>query len=176
MERLRSLEIPVIAAVDGPAVGAGFSIALAADFVLASSRAWFCMSFVKIGLVPDLGAFHFLPRVVGMAKAKELAFTGRRVGAAEAEQLGIVHSIHDANMLQVRALAFAHRFVAAPREAIGLSKGLFNKSYETPYATLADLECQAQAIASSSAYHVEAVNGFLRGDPAGFDWDRVSTG
>ncbi|MGO4328128.1 enoyl-CoA hydratase/isomerase family protein [Cupriavidus sp. 2TAF22] len=72
MQRLRNLEIPVIAAVDGAAAGAGFSLALAADFMLASSRAFFCMSFAKVGLVPDLGAFYLLPRAVGMSVAKEL--------------------------------------------------------------------------------------------------------
>ncbi len=172
VERLRSLEIPVIAAVDGPAVGAGFSIALAADFILASTRAVFCMSFAKVGLVPDLGAFYFLPRAVGMPMAKELALTARRVSVTEGKQLGFVHSIYEAEVLQAEALRFARRFVAGPREAMGLTKSLLNKSFETPYATLADLEGQAQAIASTAPYHDDAVAAFLRGDPAAFDWDR----
>jgi 2-(1,2-epoxy-1,2-dihydrophenyl)acetyl-CoA isomerase len=176
MDRLRGLEIPVVAAVDGPAVGAGFSIALAADFVLASSRAWFCMSFAKIGLVPDLGAFYLLPRAVGLQKAKELAFTARRVGVEEACRLGIVHSVCEPDALQARALAFAGRFVAAPREALGLTKSLLNRSFETPYATLADLEGHAQAVVAAAPYHARAVSAFLRGEPAVFDWDRASGG
>ena len=172
VERLRSLEIPVIAAVDGPAVGAGFSIALAADFILASTRAVFCMSFAKVGLVPDLGAFYFLPRAVGLPMAKELALTARRVNAAEGRQLGFVHSIHEPENLAAESMRFARRFIAGPREAMGLSKSLLNKSYETPYATLAELEGQAQAVASTMPYHDDAVASFLRGEPAAFDWDR----
>jgi len=174
LERLRQLELPVIAAVDGPAYGAGFSIALAADFVLASERASFCMSFAKIGLVPDLGAFYLLPRTVGLPMAKELALTARRVAAQEARQLGIAHSIHAADALDAAAMAFARRFRAGPREALAFSKRLLNRSYETPYATLAELECQAQAIASTTPYHADAVGAFLRGEPAAFDWDRAS--
>ncbi len=174
MERLRSLDIPVIAAVDGAAAGAGFSIALAADFILASTRAFFCMSFAKIGLVPDLGAFYFLPRAVGLPMAKELAFTARRVSAAEGRQLGFVHAIHEPEALQAEALAFARRFLAAPRDAMGLTKSLLNKSYETSYSTLAELESQAQAVASTAPYHDEAVKAFMSGAPAAFDWDRQS--
>lgn len=173
LARLHTLEIPVIAAVDGPAVGAGFSIALAADFILASTRAVFCMSFAKVGLVPDLGAFYFLPRAVGMPMAKELALTARRVGAAEGKQLGFVHTVHEPEALPAEALRFARRFVAGPREAMGLTKGLMNKSFETPYATLAELESQAQAVASTTPYHGEAVAAFVRGEPAAYDWDRT---
>ena len=175
MERLRNLELPVIAAVDGPAVGAGFSIALAADFIVASTRAVFCMSFARMGLVPDLGAFYFLPRAVGLPMAKELVFTARRMRATEGKQLGFVHSIHEPDALQAEAVAFARRFAAGPREAMGMSKNLLNKSYETPYATLAELECQAQALASTTPYHDDAVAAFLRGEPAAFDWERLQT-
>lgn len=172
MEQVRSLEIPVIAAVDGPAVGAGFSIALAADFILASTRAVFCMSFAKVGLVPDLGALHFLPRAVGLSMAKELVFTARRVSAAEGKELGFVHSIHEPEALQSATIELARRFFAGPREAFGLAKGMLNKSYETDYATLAEIEAQAQALASVAPYHAKAIASFLHGEPAAFDWDR----
>lgn len=171
LERLHTLEMPVIAAVDGPAVGAGFSIALAADFILASTRAVFCMSFAKVGLVPDLGAFYFLPRAVGMPKAKELALTARRISATEGLQLGFVHSVHEPEVLDAQALRFAHRFTAGSREGMGLTKTLMNRSFETPYATLAELEGQAQGIAVTTRYHAEAVAGFVKGTPAAYDWD-----
>jgi 2-(1,2-epoxy-1,2-dihydrophenyl)acetyl-CoA isomerase len=176
VERLRNLEIPVIAAVDGPAYGAGFAIALAADFVLASSRASFCMSFAKIGLVPDSGALYMLPRVVGMQMAKELMFSARRVGVDEAKTLGIVHAVYPPETLQAEALNFARHFQHAPREALAFTKSLLNKSFETPYATLAELECHAQAVVSTAPYHAEAVASFLRGEPALFDWDRMGRG
>lgn len=172
VEPLRDLEIPVIAAVDGPAYGAGFALALAADFILASSRASFCMSFAKVGLVPDAGALYLLPRVVGLQKAKELMFSARRLGVEEAHSLGIVQSIHAPDELAAQARAFARRFLDAPREALGMTKGLLNRSFETPYATLAELECYAQGIATSQPYHLESVEAFLRGEPARYDWDR----
>lgn len=172
MQRLRNLEMPVIAAVDGPAVGAGFSLALAADFVLASTRAFFCMSFVKVGLVPDLGAAYLLPRAIGLMAAKELSMTGRRVGAHEAKALGIVHSIHEPDALTDAARIFARRFIAAPREAMGLSKRLLNQSFEAHYAPLAELECATQALAANTPYHADAVNAFLEGRAAPYDWER----
>jgi 2-(1,2-epoxy-1,2-dihydrophenyl)acetyl-CoA isomerase len=174
MQRLRNLEVPVIAAVDGAAVGAGFSLALAADFVLASSRAFFCMSFAKVGLVPDLGAAWLLPRAVGMAAAKELVLTARKLGVQEARELGIVHAIHAPEALEEEARRFARRFVAAPREALGLGKRLLNQSFETSYAPLSELESAAQAVASSVPYHAQAIAAFLEGRPALFDWDRQS--
>lgn len=172
IRRLHSLEVPVIAAVDGPAVGAGFSVALAADFILASTRAVFCMSFTKIGLIPDLGAFYFLPRAVGLPMAKELALTARRVSATEGKQLGFIHTLHEPDALLPDAMRFARRFIAGPREAMGLTKNLMNKSFETPYATLAELECNAQGVVSTAPYHDAAIEAFLRGEPAVFDWDR----
>ena len=124
--------------------------------------------------MPDFGAFYLLPRAVGLPMAKELAFTARRVGVAEAKSLGIVHSIHEPEALPAEALAFARRFVHAPRTAIALSKQLMNKSFETPYAALAEMEGQAQAIASAEQDHVRAVAAFLSGEPAAFDWERMA--
>jgi 2-(1,2-epoxy-1,2-dihydrophenyl)acetyl-CoA isomerase len=172
MQRLRNLELPVIAAVDGAAVGAGFSLALAADFVLASSRAFFCMSFAKVGLVPDLGAAWLLPRVIGMSAAKELALTARKLGVEEAKRLGIVHAIHAPETLADDARSFAQRFISAPREALGLGKRLLNQSFETPYASLAELESAAQAVASSVPFHAQAIEAFLEGQAPLYDWER----
>jgi len=89
LQDLLTLDRPVIAAVDGAAAGAGFSLALAADFVLATPRARFCMSFLKVGLVPDCGAFYTLPRIVGVQRAKELMLSARDVEGPEALQLGL---------------------------------------------------------------------------------------
>ncbi|MFK0089648.1 enoyl-CoA hydratase/isomerase family protein [Pseudomonas sp. NPDC090755] len=174
LTRLRNLEIPVIAAVDGPAYGAGFSIALLADFVLASSRAAFCMSFSKIGLVPDSGAMYTLPRVVGMHKAKELLFTARRVDASEALDLGIVHSIHAPEALLEQALAFARLFLNAPRDSMAMAKNLLNKTFETPYDTHVELEGLAQGVVSVTPYHDAAIARFLQGEASLLDWDRDS--
>lgn len=172
LERLRGLEIPVIAAVDGPAYGAGFAIALLADFVLASSRTSFCMPFAKLGLVPDSGALYTLPRVVGLQMAKELLFSARRVDVEEARALRIVHAIHSPEALQAEAEKLARRFLAGPRDALAMSKRLLNQSFETSWSNLAELEGLAQGVASTSPYHSEAVSAFLNSEPARFDWDR----
>jgi 2-(1,2-epoxy-1,2-dihydrophenyl)acetyl-CoA isomerase len=171
-ERLRNLPIPVIAAVDGPAVGAGMSLALAADVVLASTRAQFAMSFVRIGLVPDMAALYLLPRLVGLAVAKELVLTGRSVGPEEALSLGIVRAIHAPDALGQAAWQFARRFDAASAHALAQGKRLLNLSFETPYATMRDLEASAQAIAAATPEHAEALQRFLAGQPPQFDWDR----
>lgn len=173
LRRLRDLEIPVIAAVDGAAAGAGFSLALTADFVLASERAFFAMVFVKIGLVPDMGALYALPRAVGLSLAKDLMLTGRRLGAQEAKQLGLVHAIHGADDLPQAARRFAGRFVHAPREAVALTKRAVNGAFEAPYETMLATEAHTQSIASAAGYYQEAVSGFLRGEAPGFDWDRM---
>ncbi|MBB4866770.1 2-(1,2-epoxy-1,2-dihydrophenyl)acetyl-CoA isomerase [Pseudomonas nitritireducens] len=172
LERLRGLEIPVIAAVDGPAYGAGFAIALLADFILASERASFCMPFARLGLVPDSGALYSLPRAVGLQKAKELLFSARRVGVEEARELGLVLSIHTPDELPAAAQHLAQRFLAAPRDALAMSKRLLNQSHETGWSTMAELEGLAQGVASTAPYHAEAVSAFLRSEPARFDWDR----
>lgn len=175
LARLRNLEIPVIAAVDGPAYGAGFAIALLADFVLASSRATFCMSFAKIGLVPDSGAMYTLPRVVGLQKAKELLFTARRVSANEALELGIIHSLHTPQALPEQALLFARRLLNAPRDAIAMAKNLLNQTFETAYDTHVEMEALAQGVVSVTPYHDQAIARFLEGEASLLDWDRDST-
>jgi 2-(1,2-epoxy-1,2-dihydrophenyl)acetyl-CoA isomerase len=148
LSRLRNLDVPVIAAVDGAAYGAGASLTLAADFVMASHRAGFCMSFHKIGMIPDMGALYALPRLVGIAVARDLFLTARRVGAEEAKQIGLVHSVFDAQSLLTQARRFARRFINSPRGTTGVTKRLLNMSFETPYAALVQMESGAQASGS----------------------------
>jgi len=172
LQRLRDLEIPVIAAVDGPAWGGGFAIALCADFVLATPRASFCMVFLRIGALPDMAAIHLLPRAIGLHKAKELLMTGRKVGAQEGERLGFVHSLHAPEVLQEEALAMARRFLVAPRVALGMTKRLTNRAYELDAATMAELEAVAQVACLSEPEHADALERFMRKEPMLYDWDR----
>lgn len=174
LRRLHDLELPVIAAVDGPAAGAGFSLALAADFVLASERASFSMAFVKIGLVPDMGAMYALPRAVGMGLARELMYTGRRMDVQEARQRGIVHAIHGAGALPAAARQFAARFLDAPRDAVALTKRTLNGAFESSYDTMFALEGQAQGLAASTQFYRDAIGSFLSGEGLRFDWDRAA--
>lgn len=172
LDRLRSLEMPVIAAVDGAAYGAGFSLALTADFVLASSRASFCFAFAKVGAVADFGAFYTVPRLIGLAKAKELMMTARRVGATEAQQLGLVHTVYEGDTLLPEARRMARRFLNGPREALGMIKSSLNRSFDLDYRSMAEVETSQQAIAMASSYHREAVARFSKGEPVLYDWDR----
>lgn len=170
---LVNLEKPVIAAVDGPAFGAGLSLALAADFVLATRRARFCAVFGRIGLIPDLGALHLLPRIVGMQRAKELVFTARTVDVDEAKQLGMVYEVvEDGAALQQAALQLARRFGDASTAAIGMAKTIMNQSFESDARTIAELESYGQAMARGSAYHQDAVRRFKDKQPLRFDWDK----
>ncbi|MHA7599912.1 enoyl-CoA hydratase/isomerase family protein [Alicycliphilus sp. T452] len=170
---LVNLEKPVIAAVDGPAFGAGLSLALAADFILATRRAKFCAVFGRIGLVPDLGALHLLPRIVGLQKAKELVFSARTVDADEARQLGIVYDIvADGAALQQAAQALAQRFGLASTAAIGMAKTIMNQSFESDARTIAEMESYAQSMCRGSPYHQDAVRRFKAKEPLRFDWDR----
>ena len=172
LDRLRSLEMPVIAAVDGAAYGAGFSLALAADFVLASTRAKFCFAFAKVGAIADFGAFYTVPRLIGVAKAKDLMMTARRVEATEALQLGLIYAVHEPDALLPEARRMAQRFLAGPRESLGMIKNTLNRSFDLDYRSMAELETCQQAIAMASAYHADAVARFARGEPLLYDWDR----
>jgi len=165
---LVNLEKPVIAAVDGPAFGAGFNLALACDFVLATPRARFCAVFGRIGLVPDLGGFFLLPRIVGLQRAKDLVFSAREVAVEEAQNLGIVMQVIPQERLMDEALALAARYHDASTEALGIAKNILNRSFNLDQDTLAELESSAQALALHTAYHDDAVANFLAKQPLRF--------
>jgi 2-(1,2-epoxy-1,2-dihydrophenyl)acetyl-CoA isomerase len=171
MAELLALDKVVIAAVDGPAYGAGFSVALAADFVLASSRARFCMSFMKLGLVPDCGAFYTLPRVVGAQRAKELMLSAREVGAAEALSLGIAMEVHEPEALLPRALTLAASMAGASPLATSLVKRAMGNPGEL--AALLDGEANAQALAFGSGYTHDAVRRFIDKQAPVFQWPKA---
>lgn len=171
LKSLYDLELPVIAAVDGAAAGAGCNLALACDFILASHRARFIQAFVRIGLVPDWGGMYLLPRMIGLQKAKELIFSGRTVGAAEAKQLGMVYEVYDNEELLPRARDFAGRFRHASTDAIGLAKNVLNQTFDIDFSTALDLEAQAQSLARTSAYHRDSVERFTTKQPLPFNWD-----
>lgn len=169
-----NLEVPTIAAVDGAAAGAGFSLALACDFIIASPRARFILSFARLGLVPDWGALYLLPRIVGLQKAKELAYSARIVEPQEARELGIVYDITGEGEAVSQAVAFASRFRNASTQAIGMTKNILNRSFELDLQGLLALEASAQAIANNTDYHRAAVTRFLDKQPTLFDWEKQS--
>ena len=172
MTRWINLEVPTIAAVDGAAAGAGLSLALACDFIIASPRARFVLSFGRLGLVPDWGALYLLPRIVGLQKAKELAFSARIVEPEEARDLGIVYDIVAVGEAVSQSVKFAQRFRNASTLGIGLTKNLLNQSFEQDLQSMLELEASAQAIANNSGYHRDAAARFLDKQPTLFDWEK----
>jgi enoyl-CoA hydratase/carnithine racemase len=161
---------PVIAAVDGVAFGAGFSLALAADFLIASDRARFCMAFARIGLVPDMGASHLLPRIVGLQKTKEIVYSAREVSAQEALALGVVLEVHPAEAFRARAEELARSMSNLSMVAFGMTKRLLARTFEVDLAAQLDCEASAQAVAMSSSYVEEATARFMRKEPALYQW------
>lgn len=167
---LLDLDRPVIAAVDGVTYGAGFSLALAADFVVATSRARFCMPFMKVGLVPDCGAFYTLPRVIGLSRAKDLVFTAREVNAEEAQRMGAVFEIVEPEALHARAIQIARSLAGASSVAFGLAKRALNQSPGVDLRSMLEIESAAQGIAFSTDFHREAVQRFKDKSTPLFQW------
>lgn len=168
-DELLDMEKPVISAVEGSVFGAGLSLALSADFVFAAPSAKFCVVFSKIGFIPDLGAMYLLPRLIGLQKAKELAFTARVVDAQEALSLGMVYEVSESSVLE-RALAFAERFASAPTEAIGMTKVVMNRAFETARDSVYQQEAIAQTLCRESEFHQEAIKRFIAKQPPLFQW------
>ena len=161
LKDLAQMEKPVIAAVNGYAIGAGLSLALACDFVISAETSKFGLGFHKIGLVPDLGALYHLPRIVGMARAKELAFSDRTLSAAEAKEYGICLEVVEAEQLLSRAQEIAESFASSSTIAIGLAKSLLNRSFESSLDEVLHEEAMVQGIAFTTADHKEGVRAFL---------------
>lgn len=166
------LELPVISLVDGAAAGAGCNLALLADFVLATPRAFFTQAFAKIGLIPDWNGFFVLPRLVGLQRAKELVFTGRRVGAEEAKEMGLIYDIVGQETAMDEARAFARRFCHASTAAIGVAKTILNDSFNHDFRTLLEMEAMGQSLVRETEFHREAVRRFKEKETPLYDWDR----
>ncbi|HXA30145.1 MAG TPA: enoyl-CoA hydratase-related protein [Candidatus Angelobacter sp.] len=164
---IRELEKPVVAAVNGVAAGAGMSLALAADLRVCAESASFIQAFVRIGLVPDAGSSFFLPRLVGMAKAAELAMLGEAVGAAEALRIGLVNRVVADELLLSEGLALASRLAEGPR-SVGLAKRALNQSLASDLRAQLGHEEDLQALALASDDAVEGVAAFLQKRPAEF--------
>lgn len=168
MIALDELPVPLIAAVNGAAVGAGMNIALCADLVIASEKAKFSEIFANIGSVPDLGGTYFLPRLVGRQRAKELIFSARMVSAEEALHLGLVTQVVAHEQLEETVLALAEKLAKGPTSAYALAKKLVNKSFEISLAAALHDEGMAQAISGSSQDFQEGLAAFQEKRPANF--------
>jgi 2-(1,2-epoxy-1,2-dihydrophenyl)acetyl-CoA isomerase len=157
---IAGIEKPIIASVNGAAVGAGFNMALACDIIVASSSAVFSQVFAKVGLVPDLGGLYFLPRVVGMHKAKELIFTAKTISADEAMKMGIVNHVVPAEELEVYTSGLASEIAEGPMRAFEYMKTLISRSLELSLDDMLNFENFAQSICMQSCDHKEGVKSF----------------
>lgn len=158
---LLNLPIPTIAAVNGAAAGLGADLALSCDFVIASDYAHFTWAYIARGLIPDGGGMYFLPRRVGLARAKALIFSGRRVNADEALQLGIADQRCSADELLSTAHTMADEMSSGSRTAVALTKSIINKSYEMSESQVFAEGSKAQGICYTSEEHRASVQAFL---------------
>ena len=158
---LHGMPKPVIAAVNGAAAGLGCDMALACDFIVASDAAMFTMSFVKRGLVSDGGGMYFLPRRVGLPKAKELIFTGRNVDAKEALAIGLADRVTASDRLVSDAAAWARELSQGSHVSIAFSKAILDRTFESSEEHVFALGREAQAVCYTSQQHRDAVEAFL---------------
>ena len=165
---IRALEKPVIAAVNGAAAGAGFSLACACDIRIASDAAAFVPAFVNIGLVPDSGGTFFITRLLGPARAFEWMTSGRKLTAAEAQAWGLVSEVVEAAALEGHVADLAGRLADMPTRAIGMSKRLFDRAAESTLEDQLELEAQLQSAATKTNDFREGVAAFLEKRKAEF--------
>ena len=163
---LWELPLPTIAALNGVAAGGGANLLLACDFVLASERAKIGETFIKVGLMPDLGGLFLLPRTVGLHQAKALCLTGELIDARRAHELGIVHELTSQEELIPRSLILGRQLAAAPAQAYAATKALLNRSFELSIDELLAQELFAQSFLFSTDEHQARLESFLSRDGA----------
>lgn len=158
---LYQLDVPVICAVNGPAIGAGLDLTCMCDIRIASDNATFAESFVRVGIVPGDGGAWLLPRAVGMAKASEMAFTGEAISAQEALGCGLVSRVVAADELLPTAKALAQKIASNPAAVMRMTKRLLREGQNSSLVSLLELSAGYQAIAHKTADHREAVMAFV---------------
>lgn len=157
---LHTMEKPTIAALPGPAAGAGFSLALACDIRIAADTAFFTTAYARLGLSGDYGASYFLTQLVGTAKARELMFTAARIDAAEALRLGIVNRTVRASQLEKESTALAAQIAAGPPIALRWMKDNLNRALNEPLQSILDIEAERMVNGAATEDYLEAVEAF----------------
>jgi len=165
MKAIHNLEVPVIAAVAGPAIGLGCDVACLADVRIAASNAKFAVSFLKVGLIPGDGGAWLLPRTIGASRAAELLFTGAPIDAETALSWGLVSRVVEPAELMAAALALAEQICAQPAHALRLGKSLLKQSQASSFEAILEMSAAAQAIAHTSEDHAEGVAALVERRP-----------
>lgn len=168
IERLRTIEKPVIAAVNGVAAGAGANIALACDIVVAKESASFIQAFSKIGLIPDSGGTFFLPRLIGFQKAAALMMLGDKVSAAEASQMGMIYKYFSDDTFETESKKIAETLAKLPTKALGYTKLALNQSAGNNLSQQLQVEEDYQDISGKTEDFNEGIAAFLEKRPADF--------
>lgn len=167
-QALRNLEVPVIAAVNGAAIGQGCGLACLADIRIAARSARFAVSFLKLGLVPGDGGAYILPRLIGPARAAQMFFTGEVIDAATALDWGLVSNVVADDVLQDEAMAMARAISLQPPDVLRLTKRLLREGERAPYETVLELSAAFQAMAQHTEDHREAIDAFFDKRPGEF--------
>jgi 2-(1,2-epoxy-1,2-dihydrophenyl)acetyl-CoA isomerase len=160
LRQMRGFRMPLLVAVNGPALGFGLSLALMGDMVLAARSAFFQLTFSRIGLVPDGGAPWLLPRIVGMARTKELVILAERIAAEKALEWGLINQVHDDDRLMDAALGLANELAARPTATLSLIRRAYWDSLDNTYEEQLELEAELQTKAGKTGDFVEGVMAF----------------
>ena len=166
--KVRNLNKPVIAAVNGVAAGAGASLALCCDIIVASENASFLQAFSKIGLIPDSGSTYFLPRLIGIQKAAALMMTAESISAHEAEKMGMIYKVYPQDDFEKESWNLVSKLSKMPTKALALTKKLLNSSVENSLEEQLKLEDKYQSVAANTEDFDEGVKAFLEKRKANF--------
>ena len=161
IRKIRNIEKPIVAAVNGVAAGAGASIALACDIVVATESATFIQAFSKIGLIPDSGGTFFLPRLIGMQKAAALMMTAEPVSAKDAEKMGMIYKAFSDESFKQESWKLVSKLAGMPTKGLGLTKRLLNASYSNNLEEQLDMEDKCQTIAGNTTDFKEGIEAFF---------------
>ena len=161
IKRIREIEKPVIAAVNGVAAGAGANLALACDIVTATQSAKFIQAFSKIGLISDSGGTYFLPRLIGLPKATAFMMTGEPVSSEKAEALGMIYAVYEDAEFESKTLELARSIAVMPTKGLGYTKRLLNQSFNNSLEDQLDLEAATQSLSAHAEDHKEGIQAFL---------------
>ncbi len=161
IRRLHAFPAPVVAAVNGPAVGAGMSLALTADFIIAARSAYFMQAFVNIGLAPDAGSTWYLPRLIGPARAARMTMLGERIDAGTAAEWGLIHSVVDDNQLMDEANTLAQSLAEGPTLALSGIRALLRDSLQQSFSDQLDAEAELQGRLGRTQDFLAGVSAFI---------------
>lgn len=167
MNTLRRMEIPMVTAINGPAVGVGMSFAVMSDYAVAAKSAYFLQAFANIGLIPDGGSTYILPRIIGWRRAVELSMLAERLPAETALEWGLINKVVEDSEIMAEGLAIAKRLAAGPK-SLGLMRQAYWESLNNSYTDQLQLESDLQGVAGRSKDSAEGITAFLEKRPAKF--------